>query len=92
MSSAFGQLVSLRLAERVPAGHEQTGLRPCLLIADLSQVQAINYPMLLVAPITSTLLEPGRLRIRIEASWGGLEQAGTILLDQLIPILRSSDA
>jgi mRNA-degrading endonuclease toxin of MazEF toxin-antitoxin module len=86
VNSVFGQLVSFRLSERVPTGHEQTGLRPCLLIADLGQHQRLNYPMLLVAPITSTMLQPGLLRIRLEAGWGGLEQAGTILLDQLTSV------
>ena len=86
MNSVFFFFFSFRLPERVPTGHEQTGLRPCLLIADLGQYQQLNYPMLLMVPITSTLLQSGLLRIRLEAGWGGLEQAGTILLDQLTSI------
>lgn len=42
--------------------------------------------MLLVAPITSTLLETGLMRIRLEVGWGGLDRAGTILLDQLVSV------
>jgi mRNA-degrading endonuclease toxin of MazEF toxin-antitoxin module len=84
MNLLFGQVVNVRLPERVPKGHEQTGLRPCLLINDPSNYQELKFPMLLVAPITKTLLKPGLMRVRLDANTAGLKESGIILIDQLL--------
>lgn len=79
----FGLVLEISLPERRPSGHEQSGLRPCSIVADSGQHQRLNFPQYLVCPITSTMLETGLMRIRIEAGTADLRLPGTILIDQL---------
>ena len=83
MSSIFGLVLEIRLPERRPSGHEQTGLRPCLVIADSGFHQRLNFPQYIICPITSTILESGLMRVHLEAGTAGLKLSGTILIDQL---------
>lgn len=79
----FGLVLEIRLPERRPSGHEQTGLRPCLVIADAGLHQHLNFPQYIICPITSTLLEAGLMRVILPEGSAGLRLPGTILLDQL---------
>ena len=53
-------------------GHEQQGIRPCVLISDPEVIQDQRFPMVCVAPITKTPgegilyppLEPGKSGLR----------------------------
>jgi mRNA interferase MazF len=79
----FGQVLEIRLPQRKPVGHEQTGLRPCLVIGDPGQHQRTNFPQYIICPITSTILEPGLMRVAVHAGMADLKLPGTVLLDQL---------
>lgn len=79
----FGQVLEIRLPQRKPVGHEQTGLRPCLVIGDPGQYQRTNFPQYVICPITSTVLEPGLMRMAVYAGMADLKLPGTVLLDQL---------
>ena len=51
--NAFGQVIRVQFPLRRPQGHEQEGLRPALIVSDPTNQQALESPMLIVAPITS---------------------------------------
>ena len=81
--SLFGQVLEIRLPQRKPVGHEQTGIRPCLIIGDPGIHQKTNFPQYVICPITSTILEPGLMRVAIHEGMAGLTRPGTLLLDQI---------
>lgn len=70
----------------MPHGHEQQGMRPCLLIADPAEIQPLRYPLLIVAPLSTESLARLPLYPRLAAGVGGLPKASTVLLDQLTAI------
>ena len=76
----------VRLPVRVPSGHEQKGLRPCILIKDPSTVHPIRFPVLLIAPLTSQLMPEQLLYPRLKAGVANLPVESTVLLDQLMTI------
>ena len=53
MNGAVGQIVYVRLAARVPPGHEQEGARPCVLVGDPANAGRPRFGMVLVAPLTT---------------------------------------
>lgn len=63
-------------------GHEQAGLRPCVVVSDPEVTQDQRYPLLCVVPLTST---PGRgaLYPELPAGAGGLVKRSWALADQL---------
>jgi mRNA interferase MazF len=63
-------------------GHEQAGLRPCVVVSDPEVTQDQRYPLLCVVPVTST---PGRGALYPELSAGesGLKNRSWALADQL---------
>jgi mRNA interferase MazF len=79
----FGSILEIRLPEHRPRGHEQEGLRPCMLVVDPSKLQKVPFPQLWIIPITSTVLPEGANRIRLEDGDGGLALGGTLLVDQM---------
>lgn len=81
--SLFGQVLEIRLPQRKPVGHEQTGIRPCLIVGDPGTHQKTNFPQYIICPITSTILKPGLIRIALQAGMAGLKLPGTLLLDQI---------
>lgn len=84
--SAFGQIIRAQFPLRRPQGHEQEGLRPALVISDPTNQQALESPMLIVAPITSQTKKSGVLRVLLGVGDGGLTEESTILCDQLTAI------
>ncbi len=81
-----GQILQVTLPTREPLGHEQTGTRPCILLTDLSTVQPLRYPMIVIAPLTTKTLDPLPLYPRLTEGVGSLPVASTVLLDQLCAI------
>jgi mRNA interferase MazF len=64
-------------------GHEQQGVRPCLVLGDTAMAQHQRFPLVVVAPLTSTPLR-GPLYPGLAASaQSGLKQTSYVLLDQL---------
>lgn len=63
-------------------GHQQRGVRPCLIVSDPDVTEDRRYPLLSVVPITGT---PGRgaLYPRLAARPGGLRKESWALLDQV---------
>jgi len=81
-----GQILNVYLPSRVPHGHEQEGRRPCILISDPSEIQPLRFPVLIIAPLTTRLLDNAPLYPHLESETGGLPEASTVLLDQLTAI------
>ena len=63
-------------------GHEQRGLRPCVIVSDLNVTEDQRFPMLCVVPITGTPGQ-GALYPVLEAGSGGLSKSSFALLDQI---------
>lgn len=63
-------------------GHEQRGLRPCIIVSDPAVTQDQRYPLLCVVPITGT---PGRgaLYPELAPRAGSLRKRSWALLDQV---------
>jgi len=63
-------------------GHEQRGVRPCIIVSDREVTEDQRFPVLCVVPITGT---PGRgaLYPPLGAGSGGLRQRSFALLDQI---------
>ena len=84
--NAFGQVIRVQFPLRRPQGHEQEGLRPALIVSDPTNQQALESPMLIVAPITSQTKKAGVLRVLLGVGDGGLTEESTILCEQLTSI------
>jgi len=76
-----GQILNVYLPSRIPQGHEQEGMRPCVLLANPSEVQLLRFPVLIIAPMTTQSLDPLPLYPRLEKGTGGLPMDSTVLLD-----------
>ena len=81
-----GLLLTVYLPSRIPVGHEQTGLRPCVLLADPSEIHPLRFPLVIVAPLTTKRLDPLLLYPRIIEGMGNLPMDSTVLLDQIIAV------
>lgn len=75
-----GTLVLVGLDPTV--GHEQRGLRPCIIVSDPDVSENQRYPLLCVVPITGT---PGHgaLYPELATGSGGLRKPSWALLDQV---------
>ena len=63
-------------------GHEQRGLRPCVVVSDPEVVAAQRYPLIAVVPITGRAGEGG-LYPALGAGPSGLRQPSWALADQV---------
>ena len=63
-------------------GHEQRGMRPCVVISDPEVTDDQGFPMLCVVPITGTPGE-GALYPRLSPGVSGLRKRSWALVDQL---------
>jgi len=63
-------------------GHEQQGVRPCVVLSGPEVVSNQKYPMLCVVPVSSTPGE-GALYPRLSAGESGLRNTSYALIDQL---------
>ena len=75
-----GTLVLVGLDPAV--GHEQRGLRPCIIVSDPAVTEDQRYPLLCVVPITGTPGQ-GALYPELAAGSGGLRKRSWALLDQI---------
>lgn len=80
MKLARGTLVLLNLDPTL--GHEQRGLRPCIIVSDPQITEDQRYPLLCVVPITGS---PGRgaLYPELAPGPGGLRKRSWALVDQV---------
>lgn len=63
-------------------GHEQKGIRPCVVVSAPEVIVEQRYPLVCVVPITGTPGE-GALYPRLEAGASGLRKPSFALVDQL---------
>jgi len=63
-------------------GHEQRGVRPCVVISDPDVIADQRFPLLCVAPITGTPGE-GALYPPLSAGHSGLIKTSYVLVDHL---------
>lgn len=77
----IGQILWADLPQRRPPGHEQMGRRPVLVVGVPESIQAIPYRVLMVVPLTRTLLT-GPLFPLLKAGTGGLPVDSTALIYQ----------
>jgi mRNA interferase MazF len=63
-------------------GHEQRGVRPCVLVSSAEVASQQRYPLVCVVPITGTPGE-GALYPRLTPGRSGLRKPSFALLDQL---------
>lgn len=85
---APGDVVTARFPEHRPPGHEQSGLRPAIVVALPEQLGTPRYPVALLVPLTTDLNQPWAARSaalyhRLPQGAGGLPRASVALLDQV---------
>ena len=64
------------------SGHEQRGLRPCIVVSHPQAVACQRFPLLAVVPVTGTFLQ-GILYPRLIPSNGGLSKVSYALTDNV---------
>ena len=77
-----GQILWADLPYRTPAGHEQHGRRPVVVVAVPELVQPIPYRMLVVVPLTRTKIQ-GPLFPVLNSGVAGLPAESTALMYQV---------
>ena len=80
MSLNRGSLVLLDLNPSV--GHEQRGVRPCVVVSDPEVVSDQRFPLVGVVPVTGTAGE-GALYPRLQPGSSGLSKDSYALVDQI---------
>ncbi len=74
---------SVVLVDLEPAlGHEQKGVRPCIVASDPEVTASQRFPMICVVPITGTAGE-GALYPALQPGPSGLRKTSYALIDQL---------
>jgi mRNA interferase MazF len=74
---------SVVIVDRDPTlGHEQRGLRPCVVVSDPDVVAARRYPLLAIVPLTGRPGE-GALYPVVAEGTSGLRQPSWALADQV---------
>jgi mRNA interferase MazF len=63
-------------------GHEQRGMRPCVVVSSPAVASNQRYPLLVVIPVTGTPGE-GALYPALEAGESGLRKRSWALVDQV---------
>lgn len=80
MKPERGIIVVLSLDPTI--GHEQKGVRPCVVVSAPEVIFEQRYPLVCVVPITGTPGE-GALYPRLEPGGSGLKKPSFALIDQL---------
>lgn len=80
MTPRRGAVVLLNLDPTV--GHEQRGLRPCVVVSDPEVVTDQRFPLICVVPVTGTSGE-GALYPPIDPGASGLKRTSCALIDHL---------
>ncbi|MGB3563348.1 MAG: type II toxin-antitoxin system PemK/MazF family toxin [Thermoanaerobaculia bacterium] len=68
-------------------GHEQRGMRPCVVVSSPAVVSNQRYPLLAVIPVTGTPGE-GALYPALEPGASGLRKRSWALIDQVRAIAK----
>ncbi len=63
-------------------GHEQQGVRPCIIVSDPDVTEDQRYPLLCVVPLTGRVGR-GALYPELASGSGGLQKRSFALLDQI---------
>ena len=81
---ALGSVLMVRMPTHDPAGHEQQGLRPAVVVG--IPTPPVRYPMVMVVPLTSKLGEwqnaNPTLYPVLSAGSGGIPRLSVALVDQ----------
>jgi mRNA interferase MazF len=88
---AIGDIITARFPVHTPAGHEQEGLRPALVVGIPDNVAKPRFAMVWVAPITTDRQQAwanSDLYPKLSSSITGLTSDSIVLLEQV----RSLDA
>jgi mRNA interferase MazF len=76
-----------RLPQLAPPGHEQSGMRPVLVVALPHRVGRPRYPIIVAAPLTTQLGEWAKVAPNLypvlEAGVGGLVSRSAVMLEHL---------
>ncbi len=88
MIPAIGWVLRANLAQRIPPGHEQEGLRPVIVVGLPSLAGSPRYPVIVVVPLTTDkgqkwVQNSPMLYPRLPAGAGGLPIDSVVLLDQI---------
>jgi len=75
-----GSVILLDLDPTV--GHEQRGVRPCIVVSDPEVVADQRFPLVCVVPVTATL-GTGALYPALNPGRSGLKKQSCALIDQL---------
>ena len=75
-----GSVILLDLDPTV--GHEQRGVRPCIVVSDPEVVADQRFPLVCVVPVTGTP-GMGALYPALNPGWSGLTKESCALIDQL---------
>jgi mRNA interferase MazF len=81
----FGDIALINLPRRSPAGREQEGSRPCIIITNPDSVGRSRYPCLIIAPLTTTegtWVKAGKKLYPI-VDGAVLPETSVVLLDQI---------
>jgi mRNA interferase MazF len=88
VNPAIGWVLRVNLAQRIPPGHEQEGLRPVVVVGLPSLAGQPRYPVFVVVPLTTNRAQgwvrnSPNLYPRIPSGAGGLPKDSVVLLDQV---------
>ena len=86
----IGDILVIRLPDRAPPGHEQTGLRPVVVVGLPDRVGSPRYPLIVGVPLTTQegawVQAAPALYPTLDAGKGGLPRRSIVLLDQIAGI------
>lgn len=82
---AVGDVLLVSLPVHTPAGHEQEGLRPAVVVA--APALEMRYPLVIIVPLTTqsgpwTERNPA-VYPSLSAGTGGLTRSSVVLIDQV---------
>lgn len=82
----IGSVLKVHFPEHAPPGHEQTGSRPAIVIANPAAIDKQRFSTLVVVPTTSqdgTWSEKNKIYPLLPKGAGGLTVESVVLLDQI---------
>lgn len=77
-----GEIGCFDLGRREPAGHEQAGRRPCIVVSDPAGKPPLRFPLVSVVSLTTASLPDHPLYPVLPTGAGGLSGDSTVLVDQ----------
>lgn len=84
---AIGAVITAQLPQQLPNRRGQGSYRPAVVLAAPNPTGSMQYPMLIVAPLTTdkgqSWIVGNPLYIRLQAGAGGLPVNSVVLLDQM---------